>query len=114
MITTSIAKRFENMRKDVRACRGELLQDVLQDLKITVATNVEQFNNLVQLEEEYYEYYDSMTRRWEELIHCNESLLSHFKNAVKDHDRSISAKTYPTSILPRKPLFSDFKDRLMW
>ncbi|KAI6028343.1 hypothetical protein F5J12DRAFT_804704 [Pisolithus orientalis] len=113
VITTSIAKRFENMRKDVRACRGELLQDVLQDLKITVATNVEQFNNLVQLEEEYYEYYDSMTRRWEELIHCNESVLSHFKNAVKDHDRSISAKTYPTSILPRKPLFSDFKDRLM-
>ncbi|KAI6111481.1 hypothetical protein EV401DRAFT_1990103 [Pisolithus croceorrhizus] len=101
------------MRKDVRACREELLQEVLEDLEITAATNAEQFNNLVQLEEEYYEYHNSMTYRWQELIQCNDNILSHVKNVVRDHDRGISAKTCPASILPRKPLFSDFKDCLM-
>ncbi|KAI6006002.1 hypothetical protein EDD15DRAFT_2155043, partial [Pisolithus albus] len=68
---------------------------------------------LVQLEEEYYEYHSSMTYRWQELIQCNENILSHLKNVVRDHDRNISAKTCPASILPREPLFSGFKDRLM-
>lgn len=113
VITRSITKRFENMRKDVRGCREELLQEVLQDLEITAATNAKQFNDLVQLEEEYYEYHSSMTYRWQELIQCNENLLSYLKNVVRDHDRSISAKTCPASILPREPLFSGFKDRLM-
>lgn len=113
VITKSITKRFENVRKDVRTCREELLQEVLQDLEIAAATNANQYNDLVQLEEEYYEYHSSMTRRWEELIQCNADLLSHFKDAIRNHDCSISAKTCPASILPRKPLFSDFKDRMM-
>ncbi|KAI5994048.1 hypothetical protein EDC04DRAFT_2586416, partial [Pisolithus marmoratus] len=68
---------------------------------------------LVQLEEECYEYHNSMMHCWEELIQCNVDILSHFKDAIRDHDHSISAKTCPTSILPQKPLFSDFKDHMM-
>ncbi|KAI6044626.1 hypothetical protein EDC04DRAFT_2560998, partial [Pisolithus marmoratus] len=68
---------------------------------------------LIQLEEEYYKYHSLMTCCWEELIQCNADILSHFKDAIRDHNHSISAKTCPTSILPQKPLFSDFKDCMM-
>ncbi|KAI6015673.1 hypothetical protein EDC04DRAFT_2577992, partial [Pisolithus marmoratus] len=64
---------------------------------------------LVRLEEEYYEYHSSMTRCWEELIQCNADILSHFKDAIRDHDRSISAKTCPTSILPQEATLLRFQ-----
>ncbi|KIJ69472.1 hypothetical protein HYDPIDRAFT_80940, partial [Hydnomerulius pinastri MD-312] len=60
---------------------------------------------LVTLEEEYHNYRKTITRRWEDLINCNESISVHFQSALKEHDRNISAKTFPKSLLPQKPLF---------
>lgn len=105
VIIEGIANKFENMRKEVRACREELLQEVICDLQLLVTTNSRHFNNLVHLEEEYHTYHKTMSLYWEDLISCNDGILSHFKDSLREHDRSLSAKTLPTFILPQRPLF---------
>ncbi|KAG6337219.1 hypothetical protein ID866_1891 [Astraeus odoratus] len=94
------------MRKEVRACRGELLQEVLRDLEFMATSNGRHFNNLVGLEDEYHSYHKTMTCHWEDLIYCNEDVLSHFKTFLKDLDRELCAKALPASILPKRLLYA--------
>ncbi|KIK95298.1 hypothetical protein PAXRUDRAFT_392647 [Paxillus rubicundulus Ve08.2h10] len=68
--------------------------------------NARHFNELVRLEEEYHKYRKTSARRWEELIDCNESISAHFQNTLKEHDQNMSAKIFPKSLLPEKPLSS--------
>ncbi|KAF9246580.1 hypothetical protein BU15DRAFT_21998, partial [Melanogaster broomeanus] len=60
---------------------------------------------LVSLEEEFHKHRKTVTRGWEELIDCNESISAHFESALKEHDQNISANTFPKSVLPQMPLF---------
>ncbi|KAF9227989.1 hypothetical protein BS17DRAFT_813852 [Gyrodon lividus] len=106
VIIKGISDRFKNVKNDVRAGRNRLVQQALDDLQDMAVENARHFNELVSLEEEYHKYRKTSTRRWEELIDCNESISEYFQNALKEHDQNISAKTFPKSILPQKPLFS--------
>ncbi|KAL4074490.1 hypothetical protein V8B97DRAFT_1699051 [Scleroderma yunnanense] len=106
-IIRGISNKFENMRKEVRVCREELLQEVLCDLQLSVTTNARHFNSLVQVEEEYHKYHKTMSCCWEDLIICNDKVLANCKNFLREHDRNLSVKTLPTFILPQRPLFRD-------
>ncbi|KAF8841203.1 hypothetical protein BDN67DRAFT_568111 [Paxillus ammoniavirescens] len=77
-----------------------------------ISHSAKHFNGLVSLEEEYHKYRKTSAHRWEELIDCNESISAHFQHALKEHDQNMSAKMFPKSLLPEKPLFPSRRQKV--
>lgn len=70
----------------------------------TILYSARYFNGLVRLEEDYYKNSKAITLCWEELIDCNDGIAVQFRNALTEHDQNLSAKTFPKSLLPLKPV----------
>jgi len=62
-------------------------------------SSARQFNLFVALEEDYSGYRTTMIRHWEDLIKSSEGLQGDLKKAVQEHDRNVSSKTFPKSLL---------------
>ena len=117
MIIKGISNRFRNVKKEVQHGRDELVQQILDELRGMVVEkymlrpfhrhrddnpfcSAKYFNGLVRLEEDYYKNGKAITRCWEELIDCNDSIAAQFRNALMEHDQNISTMAFPKSLLP--------------
>ncbi|EGN95983.1 hypothetical protein SERLA73DRAFT_124837 [Serpula lacrymans var. lacrymans S7.3] len=60
---------------------------------------------MVELEEEYATYRRTLAHGWEDVIKANQGFSSTLLKVIENHDRNISSKTFPRSILPPKPDF---------
>ncbi|KAG8217463.1 hypothetical protein J3R82DRAFT_5608 [Butyriboletus roseoflavus] len=105
VIIKGISDKFRNIKRDVQHGRDELIQQVLDEIQCMVVENAKYFNELVRLEEDYYKNGKAITYCWEELIDCNDDIAVQFQNALKEHDQSVSARTFPKSLLPLQPVF---------
>lgn len=101
-----IANKFNNVNKEVRAGREELLHDAAEDLHALADAYATQYNSFIVLEENYSKHRATMTRHWEGLIKSSEQLQDDLKKALQKHDRNSSAKTFPKSLLPPNSRFS--------
>ncbi|KAN0077342.1 hypothetical protein V8E55_011197 [Tylopilus felleus] len=90
---------------DRTSSRDELIQQALDELRGMVVENAKYFNGLLRLEEDYHKHCKTLTCCWEELIDCNDSVAVHFQNALKEHDKNISVKAFPKSLVPLQSVF---------
>ncbi|KAH7930861.1 hypothetical protein BV22DRAFT_1115973 [Leucogyrophana mollusca] len=105
VIINGISSKFDTVKKEVSLGRNRLLQDSIRDLLELSTKIARHFNAMIALEEEYAKFRRNATHHWENLIKSNEGTSAALIQALQEHDRSISSKAFPGSILPTNPAF---------
>ncbi|KAG1756292.1 uncharacterized protein EDB91DRAFT_1192061 [Suillus paluster] len=106
VIVKGIANKFKSVDRAVRAGREELLCGAVEDLEALADAYARQFNSFIDLEEGYSKHRVAMTRHWEGLIKSSERTQDDLKKALQKHDRNVSSKIFPKSLLPPNSRFS--------
>ncbi|KAG2364490.1 hypothetical protein BDR07DRAFT_1279543, partial [Suillus spraguei] len=60
----------------------------------------------IALEESYSRHRATMAHHWEDVIKSSEQLQDDLKMALQKHDRNVSSKTFPKTLLPPNSRFS--------
>ncbi|KAH9887682.1 hypothetical protein C8Q73DRAFT_712867 [Cubamyces lactineus] len=99
VIVHNMVNKFEDVRREARLGRNELLRDAGEDLGTMRAESVEHFNQLVDLEAEYATAGRSLIHGSEDWLKVNRELTEELKTAIEMHDRTMLSKKIPTSLI---------------
>ncbi|TRM61762.1 hypothetical protein BD626DRAFT_570473 [Schizophyllum amplum] len=103
VIIDKVSGRFVGVKKGVRAGQHSMLKDAAEGFRDMDRENIEHYNAVLRLEEEYATYCRMSIDGWASLRQVGDDLKKSIDEVVQRHDRGSLARKFPASLVPALP-----------
>ncbi|RDB24120.1 hypothetical protein Hypma_008784 [Hypsizygus marmoreus] len=98
VVLQKTSRRFDDVRKDLRAAQKTILLETAQELENMVSESTDHFHNLINLESQYATHHRTVVDGFEDMHKIEQELSRFLVGTMQEHNRNSLSKKFSSTL----------------